>query len=109
MNGPCAKVQIMAVLRTLDGQRFVGENLVANPQATCPRYEPPNLYKREDYRLCDEVCQSGGHAEAQAVMEARLAGAHIHGGHMTVFHKRVCSACQEMLEADGITWECVLL
>lgn len=94
MTGPCAKARVICTIVAPDRQRFVGENLCANPQTTCPRS------LGEDYTKCKTVCQQLGHAE---VVAARLAGNSAVGG--TAYlegHTYACDPCKAMLAAAGV-------
>lgn len=94
MNGPCAKAAVRCTLITAAGERIVGENWCANPQAVCPR--APG----EGYDKCKTVCQQEGHAEAVAV---RLAGDMAKGAHAYLEgHTYACQSCQEALFGAGV-------
>lgn len=94
----CAKVNVVARL-TVEGRVFEGSNLCNNPQDTCPRS------KGEDYTKCRSICFQPGHAEVQAIRAAHLGGVDPEGGHMVIYHKRVCDECQDAMRAYGISWE----
>lgn len=94
MNGPCAKTTVRCTLVTPSGERIVGENWCAKPQAACPR-EPG-----EGYEKCKTVCQQEGHAEAVAV---RVAGEKAVGSRAYIEgHTYACQSCQETLFASGV-------
>jgi hypothetical protein len=96
MNGPCAKQTTRCTLITQDGERFVGENWCANPQAICPRQ---GMQTGVGYELCNSVCQQEGHAE---VVATRLAGEKAKGAHAYLEgHTYACQNCQETLFGAG--------
>lgn len=95
MNGPCAKTRVFCEITSPSGEKFVGENWCANPQAVCPR--APG----EDYTKCRTVCQQEGHAEVVAV---RLAGAAAAGGTATLRGHTYCMDCQHALFGAGVRW-----
>lgn len=92
--GPCAKARVFCEITTPAGERFVGENWCANPQAVCPRLPG------EDYTKCTTVCQQEGHAEVVAV---RLAGEKA-GGATAILrgHTYACRPCQEAMFGAGV-------
>jgi hypothetical protein len=95
MTGPCAKARVICTIVAPTGDRFVGENLCANPQPVCPR-QPG-----EGYEKCKTVCGQLGHAEEVA---ARIAGAAAVGG--TAYlegHTYACDPCKAALAAVGVT------
>lgn len=94
MKGPCVKATVRCTLIAPNGERVVGENWCANPQAVCPR-EPG-----EDYAKCKTICQQEGHAEQVAV---RLAGELAKGAHAYLEgHTYACRDCQEALFGAGV-------
>ncbi|MDP3328757.1 hypothetical protein [Parvibaculum sp.] len=94
MNGPCAKTTVRCTLVTPSGERIVGTNECANPQAACPR--APG----EGYEKCQSICRQLGHAEVVAVMRAgeraRGSRAYIEG------HTYACMNCQHALFGAGV-------
>jgi deoxycytidylate deaminase len=95
--GPCAKARVTATITLPDGRVFHGTNDVRNPQASCPRIG--QAYARDDFRLCVDVCQQQGHAEAMAL---RAAGGWAPGAVVRVSHHRCCYACTAALTAAGV-------
>ena len=95
--GPCAKARVTATITLPDGRVFRGTNDVRNPQPSCPRIG--QAYARDDFRLCVEVCQQQGHAEAMAL---RAAGGWAPGAVVRVSHHRCCYACTAALTAAGV-------
>lgn len=94
MTGPCVKATVRCTLVTPAGERFVGENWCANPQAVCPR--APG----EGYEKCKSICAQEGHAETVAL---RVAGLKANGAHAYVEgHTYACRPCQEALFSSGI-------
>jgi hypothetical protein len=94
MKGPCAKTTVRCTLVTSDGQRFVGENWCANPQAVCPR-DPG-----EGYEKCKAICRQEGHAETVALA---LTGPAAAGAHAYVEgHDHACRDCQVALFGAGV-------
>lgn len=94
MKGPCVKSQVRCTLIASSGERFVGENLCANPQTVCPR--APG----EGYDKCITVCGQEGHAETVALARAgdlaRGAHAYVEG------HSYACRYCQVALFGAGV-------
>jgi deoxycytidylate deaminase len=99
-RGPCAKQTVTATIVTPTGERFVGTNGCANPQATCPR-DAAGMKTGEGYHLCDEVCQQTGHAEINAL---RAAGEKARGGILYIEgHTYACEPCRQAMDKAGIT------
>lgn len=92
--GPCAKQVVTCTLIAKDGERFVGRNDCANPQAVCPRVPG------EGYDKCKTVCDQRGHAEEQALAlsgpKASGATAYVEG------HSWACQNCQQALFGAGV-------
>jgi hypothetical protein len=94
MTGPCAKQTVRCTLVAETGERFIGENWCANPQAACPR--APG----EGYEKCKSICQQEGHAEAVAV---RIAGDKAMGSRAYLEgHTYACMECQHTLFGAGV-------
>lgn len=92
--GPCAKVTVRCTLVRPDGERIVGTNRCANPQAACPRTVS------EGYEKCTTICRQDGHAEVVAV---RLAGAKAIGARAYLEgHTYACMNCQHALFGAGV-------
>lgn len=95
--GPCAKVRVFCTLVHPDGRRWVGENVVRNPQEVCPRAELP---RRTGYDRCQTVCDQVGHAEVVAL---QAAGPDAAGCTAYVENRDyVCRECQSALVAAGV-------
>lgn len=95
----CAKVVVKAILTTVAGNEYHGENSCRKPQATCPRLPG------EGYDKCRDVCDQQHHAEGAAIHAALDAGDAVDGGHMVVYHRHVCDGCQLQMRSLNITWE----
>lgn len=92
--GPCAKLTVIAVIKTRDGETFGGTNACRNPQTECPRLPG------EGYEKCHTICDQIGHAEVNAL---RAAGSRAHGGTLHVYgHHYACAACQNAAQEAGI-------
>lgn len=103
----CAKQTVTCWLRPSDYQRAVrlherldpvgGTNAVLNPQTACPRVPG------EGYSKCITVCGQQGHAEIQALRNARLLGIDVTGydAHITG-HYYACESCARALRDAGI-------
>lgn len=90
----CAKATVVCTVIAPDGQRWVGTNGCANPQAVCPR--APS----EGYDKCRSVCGQFGHAEQVAATAASRAAA---GGVAYVEgHTYACDNCLAALRAIGV-------
>ena len=100
MSGVCAKARVTATITLPDGRVFRGSNDVRNPQPSCPRIG--QAYARDDYRLCQEVCDQPAHAEMVARDAVLAAGATLRGAMVRVSHNRCCWRCQETLERYGV-------
>lgn len=97
--GPCAKKVVRATLVEPMGRRWVAENEVRNPQSVCPRLTD-NV--RDDYFLCQAICQQPYHAEVAVL---RQAGMWAVGSTIYVEHKRVCAGCQKSIKLAGADWK----
>jgi hypothetical protein len=85
---------VTCTIVAVTGERFVGTNWCANPQAACPRLPG------EGYQKCRSVCQQSGHAETDAL---RLAGEMAYGATATIEgHTYACQSCQEALFGAGV-------
>jgi deoxycytidylate deaminase len=91
--GPCAKRRTQAVLTTVTGEKFVGENVCLNPQPVCPREEG------EGYEKCKSICQQLGHAEEQAI---QAAGDKARGSTIDVTHWYACKPCSRIALEAGV-------
>lgn len=94
----CAKKVVIAEL-FVAGRIFTGDNRCLSPQDECPRS------KGEDYTKCKIICNQPGHAEEVAISEAQKWGIDPEGGHMNVYHKRVCDNCKTIMKKHKMTWE----
>lgn len=93
----CAKRTVVCYLRCHSGRLVIGSNNCLNPQVKCPRVEG------DDYSKCKDVCQQQGHAEIQALNEAKRYEKNLQGCVATlVGHTYACRPCQEALFAEGI-------
>lgn len=89
----CAKYRTIAVIIGRSGKRYVGENLCACPQGSCPREIG------EGYAKCHEICKQISHAEVAALL---LAGEDARGGSIEVNHWYFCDDCRAACIAAGI-------
>lgn len=95
--GPCAKQTVTATIVSTSGERFVGTNSVANPQAVCPRGGMPT---GTGYEMCKSVCAQTGHAEENAL---RTAGGAAFGGVLYLEgHTYACDNCIALAAAAGV-------
>lgn len=96
--GPCAKQQVVCIIKFPSGRWFRGENECRNPQPTCPR-EPG-----EDYTKCKTICRQDGHAEIMAIKGAKTYTRDLSNASATVLgHTRICTDCEKELHRVGIT------
>lgn len=99
MSGPCAKQRVVCWIHGADQYTACGENLCENPQPVCPR-EPG-----EGYEKCQTVCRQVGHAEVQALENARRIGMNLRGAVAVVQgHTYACQGCQEELYEAGVAY-----
>ena len=96
----CAKVRVTAVLLTLDGDTFHGENICKKPQTACPRETG------EGYQKCVEICEQECHAEVAAVRACLKAGGDPKFGSMVVNYHYICDDCKRYLDGWGIRYIC---
>lgn len=93
----CAKRQVICSLVAESGDIVVGTNACANPQEKCPR-DPG-----EGYEKCKTICKQAGHAEIQALEEAKKMNIDITGGMAIVRGiPWVCRECGHALEKAGL-------
>ena len=93
----CAKKQVLCIIVSPTGERFVGENSCRNPKAECPR-QPG-----EDYTKCITICEQEGHAETIALDKA---GPHAQGATVyLVGHSHYCRNCQIDLFNAGVKYQ----
>lgn len=95
----CAKKVVKTRLLLKDGSLYYGDNSCLTPQPYCPR--APG----EGYTKCGSVCHQPHHAEVHAIIQAMQDERDVHGGHMIVYHDKVCSNCAVMMTMFNITWE----
>ena len=96
---PCQGRQVIAILITLDGRVYVGNNGVGRPQTSCPRKEI-GFGRGEGWELCRTVCGQICHAEVAAITDA---GTNASGGTLYLIgHDTVCEQCKEILDVAGI-------
>jgi deoxycytidylate deaminase len=92
---------VTAVL-VVDDRHFVGENVCASPQRTCPR--KPG----DDYSFCKSICGQEAHAEVAAIQAALKAKVNFKRGRacpprMFLFgHTAACDDCARRLAEHGI-------
>jgi deoxycytidylate deaminase len=98
--GPCAKKHVVCFIKPREwhGPLVQGSNACLNPQPVCPRED------HEDYSKCKTVCQQQGHAEEQAIAEARRLGANLDGATAYLYgHYWMCQNCGNALREAGVT------
>jgi deoxycytidylate deaminase len=92
----CAKQMTLAIIEN-KGQYWVGTNWCQRPQKKCPRGDMPSGI---GYELCKTVCWQTGHAEENALQEAKKDA---RGATLYLFgHTRICDNCQKLIDAAGI-------
>lgn len=100
----CRKRPVVAILKSVSGDIFIGENRVTRPQATCPRVDA-GCKDGGGWDLCKNVCGQQAHAEVDALQQA---GEAARGGRMLlVGHWRACDDCQKHLNKLGVALEVV--
>ena len=95
----CAKKKVKAVLKLRTGEVIVGTNKCDNPQDSCPRVG------NDGYTKCLQICRQLFHAEMECVYKGINAGLNLEGGHMQVWHHRICDKCAAEMTQYKITWE----
>jgi deoxycytidylate deaminase len=94
----CAKRTVVCVI-TSSSRSVVGVNYCRNPQEVCPR-EPG-----EGYEKCKSICDQVGHAEEDALAQAKATGMELRGAVAEISgHEYACSDCQRQLYDAGIKW-----
>jgi deoxycytidylate deaminase len=101
-RGPCAKRRVVCTIRPAfphTAELARGENDCATPQATCPR--APG----EGYEKCKTICGQAGHAEVEAIREARRLGIELRGARAVLTgHYWICEPCGRALHDAGVRW-----
>ena len=89
----CAKRHVVAIIEK-DGKYYVGSDWCRNPQKKCPR--SPG----EDYSKCKAICKQDGHAELDAIKNAK---GDTKGGIMYLIgHDHCCEPCLAVMKKAGI-------
>lgn len=90
-----------AVLHTLDGKVYVGQNDIAEPVTECPR---KGMKSGEGYHLCRSVCRQSAHAEVNALKAALLDGVSTFEGSTLYLygHTHCCMSCQKVMYEFGV-------
>jgi deoxycytidylate deaminase len=99
LTGPCAKKHVVCFIKPRGSSEVIhGSNACLNPQPVCPRED------HEDYSKCKTVCQQQGHAEEQAVAEAKRRGVDLKGASAVLLgHYWMCQNCGNTLREAGVT------
>ena len=99
----CVKQTVRAGIRTENGLWAFGSNNIKNEDIIeCPRVLQ-NLQSGEGYELCKDVCGQVGHAEIEAINNAKNMGIDIQDA--TLFltgHTYCCDNCLESMKIAGI-------
>lgn len=96
---PCQGRQVIALLISLDGSVYIGNNGVDRPQTVCPR-KKAGFGRGEGWELCRTICGQICHAEEAAI---KAAGTNAAGGTLYLIgHDTVCEQCTELLETAGV-------
>jgi len=92
-NGKCAKKHVVAIIEKNE-KYYVGSDWCRNPQKKCPR-QPG-----EGYSKCKTICRQNGHAEIDAIKNAKgdTKGAVMY----LIGHDHCCDPCLEAIEKAGI-------
>jgi len=89
----CAKRHVVAIIEK-DGKFYVGSDWCRNPQKKCPRLPG------EDYTKCKTICDQDGHAELDAIKNAK---GDTKGGIMYLIgHDHCCDPCLAAMKKAGI-------
>jgi DNA mismatch endonuclease (patch repair protein) len=89
----CAKRHVIAIIEK-DGKYYVGSDWCRNPQKECPRLPG------EDYSKCKTICKQDGHAELDAIKNAK---GDTKGGIMYLIgHDHSCEPCLAAMKKAGI-------
>lgn len=89
----CAKRHVVAIIEK-NGKYYVGSDWCRNPQKKCPRLPG------EDYSKCKTVCKQDGHAELDAIKNAK---GDAKGGIMYLIgHDHCCEPCLAAIKKAGI-------
>jgi len=99
--GPCAKVNVTAILLH-DGRVIaIGTNWCRKPQKKCPRDEQ-GYAPGEGYHLCKEICDQPNHAETDALLAAWLTTMAQPDTCIVLNQTRVCENCKQQLKKAGV-------
>lgn len=97
MQGRCAKLEVTAVIVTVNNEIFEGSNWCLNPQDICPRL---GMKTGEGYELCKNVCNQRNHAEIDACIKA---GGKAKDSTMYLLgHTYCCDNCKKVMKEYGI-------
>lgn len=98
MSNQCFKRQVCAVIIDKNGQIAAGENLIYNMDVTeCPRL------KGEGYEKCISICKQKGHAETEAIKNAKARGMILKGANIYLLgHYKACDNCKAACEKEGL-------
>jgi len=89
----CAKRHVVAIIEKA-GKYYVGSDWCHNPQKDCPR--SPG----EDYSKCKTICKQDGHAELDAIKNAK---GNTKGGIMYLIgHNHCCEPCLAAMKKANI-------
>jgi len=89
----CAKRHVIAIIER-KGNFYVGSDWCHNPQEKCPRLPG------EDYTKCKTICDQDGHAELDAIKNAK---GDTKGGIMYLIgHDHCCDPCLAAMKKAGI-------
>lgn len=89
----CAKRHVIAIIEK-NGKYYVGSDWCRNPQKKCPRLPG------DDYSKCKTICKQDGHAELDAIRNAK---GHTKGGIMYLIgHDHCCDPCLAAMKKAGI-------
>lgn len=94
----CAKRRVVCYIVTPTGGYARGENSCRNPQPTCPRLPG------EGYEKCRTICNQRGHAEVEALTQAKEHSLLLKDATATIYgHWYACTDCSERLRDAGIS------
>jgi deoxycytidylate deaminase len=95
--GKCAKQTVIAIIETIDGEYFLGQNTCNVPQLICPRKD---MKTGEGYEMCKEICHQKNHAEVNACIKAGIKA--IGGTLYLLGHTYLCKQCEMIVKDCGI-------
>ena len=98
MSQACYKREACAVIVDTNGKIAVGQNLIyAEGVTECPRTEG------EGYEKCKSICNQAGHAETEAIKQAKLRNLELNGANLYLTgHYRICDDCKSACDNEGI-------